>query len=56
MGAQAEGAGDRVGFLRLWEQAHGAGKLEGDAWVLHFELVEMLPALADWQARSTGED
>ncbi len=38
--ARAEGAEDRAGFLRLWEMAHGAGKLDRDAWVLSFDLVE----------------
>lgn len=43
--AQAEGNADRAGFLRLWELAHGAGRLDVDTWALHFELVETLPAL-----------
>lgn len=42
--AREEGAGDRAGFLRLWEMAHGAGKLDAETWVLRFELVETLPA------------
>ena len=47
--AQAEGNADRAGFLRLWELAHGAGKLDVDTWVLGFELIETLPALAKMQ-------
>jgi len=52
--AREEGAEDRAGFLRLWELAHGAGKLDVDTWVLGFELIETLPALTKWKSSGMG--